>query len=167
MVMPGRSWFGASRRLVSVLGAAALAASVFSGRLAEAASTPPAGAGEVVVALVDGKTVDDITSKFQQFGTSTQIKLTNSRQGLVRANDVQGLINKIKEDMAAAPSERTVLWYEQNVSADDPRARTMAARTRTARRRRPPRRPRPLPRTMAARTAPGGAPGCCCPSRRC
>lgn len=75
--------------------------------------------GEIVVAPMPGKTIDDVNRKF---GTTTQMPLTGTNQAMVRTNAINATLDLMKANVAARGSERIIDWYEQNVSADDPRA---------------------------------------------
>src|SRR5437762_1870323 len=121
--MAGSSWSGLRRRVQSVVGAAALAAVLLSGSVVQAVPVAMADSvGEIVVEPVAGKTIANVVDKFKQYGTSVELQLTDTPQAMLRTNALQATLAAMQADMASAPSERTVLWAEPNVSADDPRA---------------------------------------------
>jgi subtilisin family serine protease len=111
---------GARRRAQSLIGAVLLAALLLTSGIVQAIPAALADSvGEIVVMPVSGKTIADVNAKF---GTTTQLQLTNTPQAMVRTNAVNATLSAMQANVAGVPSERVVDWFEQNVSADDPRA---------------------------------------------
>ncbi|MGE3270484.1 MAG: S8 family serine peptidase [Chloroflexota bacterium] len=112
------TWRGAGHRLRAAGSSAILAAALVFGGLTQAVPVATADSvGELVVQPVPGKTIVDVNRKF---GTSTQLQLVDTTQALVKSSAVRATLAAMQAD--AASSRPTVLWAEENVRADDPRA---------------------------------------------